>query len=362
MRKLKELNLEHKNEINIENKIIGLNQPCYIIAEIGVNHNGDLDLAKKLIDASITIGVDAVKFQKRNLQSLYRKEALDNPNTESQGFEILLAELKEIELSREDYFNIMHYCKEKKITFLCTPWDTPSVDFLEELETPAYKIASGDMTNFPLLKYISKTGKPMIISTGMSKIEEVEKMVSFVKTLNTQFVLLHANSTYPSPIESLNVSLIPEYMKKFNVHVGFSGHETGIIGSLTAANMGAVIIERHITLDKKMKGLDHSSSLEPNEFKELVTMIRLSEKAKGKPIKKMTRAEVLQREVVSKSIICMSDIDEGEFFSDSNMEVKGPEKGLSSQYFFDMIGRKSLRKIKKGEYLLEEDMNCIKTN
>jgi len=354
--------LEHNNEINIDNKAIGTDQPCYIIAEIGVNHNGNLSLAKKLIDAAIEAGADAVKFQKRNLESLYRKESLENPNSESQGFEILLAELKEIELSKKDYFDIVSYCKEKKITFLCTPWDTPSVDFLEELETSVYKIASGDMTNFPLIKYISKTRKPMIISTGMSKIEEIEKMVSFVKTLNTQFVLLHANSTYPSPIESLNVSLIPEYKKKFNVQIGFSDHETGIIGSLTAANMGAVIIERHITLDKKMKGLDHSSSLEPNEFKELVTMIRLSEKAKGKPIKKMTRAEVLQREVVSKSIVCMSDIDEGELFSENNMEVKGPEKGLSAQYFFDIIGKKSPRKIKKGEYLLEEDMNHVKTD
>ncbi len=354
--------LNQQNKIYIENKIIGIDQLCYIIAEIGVNHNGNLILAKKLIDASIEAGADAVKFQKRNLESLYRKESLKNPNSESQGFEILLAELKEIELSKEDYVDIVNYCRERKITFLCTPWDTTSVDFLEQFGTPAYKIASGDMTNFPLIKYISKTGKPMIISTGMSKIEEVEKMVNFVKTLNVPFVLLHANSTYPSPIESLNVSLIPEYMKKFGVPIGFSDHEIGIIGSLTAANMGAVIIERHITLDKKMKGLDHSSSLEPNEFKELVTMIRLSEKAKGKPIKKMTRAEVLQREVVSKSIISMSDINEGEFFSDTNMDVKGPEKGLSAQYFFDMIGKKSPRKIKKGEYLLEEDMNYTKTD
>ena len=354
--------LEYNNNIDIDNKTIGIDQPCYIIAEIGVNHNGNLSIAKKLIDAAIETGADAVKFQKRNLESLYRKESLENPNSESQGFEILLAELKEIELSQEDYFDIVNYCKERKITFLCTPWDIPSVNFLEELGIPAYKIASGDMTNFPLIKYISKTGKLMIISTGMSKIEEVEKMVSFVKTLNRQFVLLHANSTYPSPIESLNVNLIPEYKKKFDVQIGFSDHETGIIGSLTAANIGAVIIERHITLDKKMKGLDHSSSLEPNEFKELVTMIRLSEKAKGKPIKKMTRAEVLQREVVSKSIVCMSDIDKGELFSDNNMEVKGPEKGLSAQYFFDIIGKKSSRKIKKGEYLLEEDMNHVKTD
>ena len=293
---------------------------------------------------------------------MYRKESLENPNIESQGFEILLAELKEVELSKEDYFNIVNYCKEKKITFLCTPWDVSSVDFLEELDTPAYKIASGDMTNFPLIQYVSKTKKPLIISTGMSKLEEIEKMVSFIKMQNTPFVLLHANSTYPSPIESLNVTLIPEYRKKFDVLIGFSDHEVGIIGGLTAANIGAVIIERHITLDKKMKGLDHSSSLEPNEFKELINMIRLSEKAKGNPIKKMTRAEVLQREVVSKSIIAMTDISEGDFFSEDNLEVKGPEKGLSAQFFFDIIGKKSPRKIDNGEYLLDDDMNNIKTD
>ena len=345
------------NTIKIEGVDIGKEYPCYIIAEIGVNHNGKLSLAKKLIDASIESGVNAVKFQKRDLKSLYRKESLENPNSESQGFEILLAELQEVELTKNDYMEIIDYCKKKKITFLCTPWDMPSVDFLEELDIVAYKISSGDMTNFPLIKYVSKTRKPMIISTGMSKIEEIEKMVSFVKEQNIPFVILHANSTYPSPIESLDLNLIPEFRKKFDLLVGFSGHEIGIIGSITAANMGAVIIERHITLDKTMKGLDHSSSLEPNEFKEMVSLIRLSEKAKGKPIKKMTRAEVLQREVVSKSIVCILDICKDEIFSDKNIEAKGPEKGLSAQYFFDIIGKKSPRDIKCGEYVLEEDMN-----
>ena len=345
------------NNIKIEGVDIGKEYPCYIIAEIGVNHNGNLSLAKKLIDASIESGVNAVKFQKRDLKSLYRKESLENPNSESQGFEILLAELQEVELTKNDYMEIIDYCKKKKITFLCTPWDMPSVDFLEEFDIVAYKISSGDMTNFPLIKYISKTRKPMIISTGMSKIEEIEKMVSFVKEQNIPFVILHANSTYPSPIESLDLNLIPEFRKKFDLLVGFSGHEIGIIGSITAANMGAVIIERHITLDKTMKGLDHSSSLEPNEFKEMVSLIKLSEKAKGKSVKKMTRAEVLQREVVSKSIVCVLDICKGEIFSDKNIEAKGPEKGLSAQYFFDIIGKKSPRDIKCGEYVLEEDMN-----
>lgn len=345
------------DEITIDNKIIGTKHPCYIIAEIGVNHNGKFDLAIKLIDHAIESGADAVKFQKRNLESLYRKESLENPNSESQGFEIMLTELKELELSKDDYIKIVNYCKEKKITFLCTPWDMPSVDFLEQLAPPAYKIASGDMTNFPLIKYISKIRKPMIISTGMSTLEEIEKMVSFVKSQNIPFIILHANSTYPSPIESLNLNLIPFYSKKFGVLVGFSDHETGIIGSITAANMGAVLIERHITLDKTMKGLDHLSSLEPEEFKEMVHQIRLSEKAKGVAIKKMTRGEVLQREVVAKSLICTKDLEPNDIFSETNIESKGPEKGLSAQYYFDIIGKKSKRKIRKGEYLLDEDLS-----
>jgi len=345
-----------ENVIKIANTNIGNSSPCYIIAEIGVNHNGKLSIAKNLIDVAVDSGANAVKFQKRDLSSLYRKEALENPNLESQGFEILLAEIKEVELSKNDYAEIVNYCKEKKITFLCTPWDIPSVDFLEQFDVPAYKIASGDMTNLPLIHYISKIKKPIIISTGMSTLDEIEKTVNFVKKQNVPFIVLHCNSTYPSPVESLNLNLIPYYKSRFNVPIGFSGHETGLIGTITAANMGAVLIERHITLDKTMKGLDHSSSLEPAEFKELVKQIRLSEKAKGKPEKKMTRAEVLQREIVAKSLICSFDINEGDVFSEKNVEVKGPERGLSAQYYFDIMGKKSKRKIAKGEYLLEEDL------
>ncbi len=346
-----------KNEIKIDNKTIGENHPCYIIAEIGVNHNGKLSLAKKLIDAAVDAGADAVKFQKRTLESLYRKDSLENPNLESQGFEILLGELKEVELSNDDYKEIVDYCKEKNITFLCTPWDTPSVDFLEKLGVPAYKIASADMTNLFLINYIAKTKKPIIISTGMSELSEIEKTVNFVKKENVPFTLLHCNSMYPSPLESLNLNLIPFLKEKFQVPIGFSGHETGIIGTITAANMGVVLIERHITLDKSMKGLDHSSSLEPAEFKIMIQQIRLSEKAKGTPTKKITRAEVLQREVVAKSLICSSDIKEGDVFSENNIEVKGPEKGLSAQYYFDILGKKSKRDIAKGEYLQKEDLD-----
>jgi sialic acid synthase SpsE len=230
------------------------------------------------------------------------------------------------------------------------------VDFLEKLKVPAYKIASADLTNFPLIKYISKFNKPMILSTGMSVMEEIEKTVNFVMENNSTFILLHCNSTYPSPIESLNLSLITELQEKFNIPIGYSGHESILLPSILAANMGAVIVERHITLDKTMEGLDQSSSLEPNEFKNLVESIRNSEIAKGVPIKKMTRGEILQREVLGKSIICSNDIEQNEVFSENNIEIKSPARGISPQYYFKLLGKKSVRNIKKSEYIQSDDL------
>ena len=342
--------------INISGINIGKDEPCYIVAEIGINHNGEMDIAKKLIDAAVKAGANAVKFQKRNLDSLYKTEVLQNPNIESQGFEILLDVLKKVELSDSNYKEIMKYCNEKNVTFLCTAWDSASVDFLETLDVSAYKIASADMTNFPLIKYVAKTKKPIIVSTGMSTMEEIEKTADFLKNENVDFVLLHSNSTYPAPVESLNLNLIPILEQKFQIPVGYSGHEQGIIPSVTAAILGAVIIERHITLDKKMEGIDQSSSLDPLEFIQLVSFIRESEKARGKPIKKMSRGEILQREVLGKSIICSSDIEKGDIFTKNNLEVKGPAKGLSPQFYYEILGKKSKQTIKKGTYIQQDDL------
>ncbi|HYL66114.1 MAG TPA: N-acetylneuraminate synthase family protein [Nitrosopumilaceae archaeon] len=335
---------------------MGIGEPCYVIAEIGINHNGQVPLAKKLIDVAVEAGADAVKFQKRSLESIYKNDVLENPNLDSQGLEILINVLKEVEFNESEYQEIIEYCKKKEIPFLCTPWDTHSVDFLEKFNVPAYKIASADMTNLPLIHYVAKAKKPLIISTGMSTLEEIEKTVNFVKKENIPFILLHCNSTYPSPVELLNLNLIPLLRTKFDVPIGYSGHEPGIIPSLAAANMESVLIERHITLDKTMEGIDQAASLEPDEFKNLVQYIRESEKAKGESIKKMTRGEILQREVLGKSIICSLDIHEGDIFSEQNVEIKGPAKGLSPQYYYDIIGKKSTRNIKKGQYLLPVDL------
>jgi len=345
------------NIIEIDECLIGYEKPCYIIAEIGINHNGDPAIAKQLIDVAVDAGVNAVKFQKRDLESLYQKEILDNPSLDSQGTEILIDVLNEVELQKNDFEEIIKYCKKKGITFLCTAWDIPSVDFLEQFDVPAYKIASADMTNFPLIKYISKTKKPMIISTGMSLMDEIEKTVDFVKKEDVPFILLHCNSTYPSPVELLNLNLIPVLKQKFNVPVGYSGHESNVIPSLTAANMGAIVIERHITLDKTMDGLDQAASLEPEELKKLVQYIRESEKAKGISEKKMTRGETLQREVLGTSLVCSNNIKKNEVFSEKNIEVKTPARGISPQYYYQILGKKSTRDIKKGEYLQLDDLD-----
>ena len=343
-------------DFKINDVKIGNQEPCYIIAEIGINHNGKLDLAKQLIDVAVSAGANAVKFQKRSLKQLYKSELLNDPNLESQGFEILVGVLKEVEFGEDEYQQIIEYCKEKNITFLCTPWDAESVDFLEKFNVPAYKIASADMTNFPLLKYVCSKNKPMIISSGMSKMDEIEKTVEFLKNQQANFVLLHCNSTYPSPIDLLNLELIPVLSEKFQVPIGYSGHEPDIIPTLTASNLGAVVVERHITLDRTMEGIDQSASLEPEEFSTLVKYIRDSEKAKGKPIKRMTRGEILQREVLGKSLVCKTDIQKNEEFSEKNIDVKGPAKGLSPQYYYEILGKKSKRQIKKGDYIQTDDL------
>ena len=344
------------SHFSIRNKTVGNNQSCYIIAEIGINHNGDLSIAKKLIDVAVNAKADAVKFQKRSLEDIYKKDVIDNPNIESQGFEILIDVLKQVEFGEQEYIELKKYCDKKNITFLCTPWDIPSVNFLEKLGVDAYKIASADLTNIPLIRHVIKTKKPILISTGMSTMEEIENTVKFLRSKNTEFVLMHTNSTYPTPVEKLNLKLIPTLREKFDVLVGYSGHEQGIIPSLIATVLGAVIVERHITLDKTMKGLDQSVSLNPDEFSLLIKSIRESEEAIGVAEKKMTRGEVLQREVLGKSIVSSKDIEIGDIISEENIEVKGPAKGLSPQHYYEILGKKVIKKIKKYEYIQLENL------
>lgn len=258
--------------INIKNKTIGPGQPTFIIAEIGINHNGDLSIAKKLIDMAVFAGCDAVKFQKRTIELVYTPEELlkprESPFGETNG------DLKRgLEFNEEQYREIDRYCQERNIMWFASPWDMDSVDFLDKFDVPCYKIASASLTDDELLRKIRSKGKPVILSTGMSTIEQIRHAVEVLGQEN--LIILHCTSTYPSKPEELNLNVIPWMKKTFNCPIGYSGHETGVVESIMAVVLGANVVERHITLDRAMWGSDQAASLELNGLNRMIRDIRL---------------------------------------------------------------------------------------
>lgn len=342
--------------IQIGDQLIGNETPTYIIAEIGINHNGDATLAKRLIDAAAEARVNAVKLQKRHLPSLYREDVLNHTIRYEQNFQYMIPILREVELDEEVYFDLSAYCREKGVEFLCTPFDRPSVDFLERLGVKAYKTASADLNNLELLKYISSKGKPMIVSTGMSYWNEIEKAVQLLNSLNTPFALLHCRSVYPVWPREVNLRMINR-LRKFGRPVGYSGHDIGIIIPLVAASMGACIIEKHITLDKTMHGPDHKISLEPFELKRLVRDIRIADQAMGKHKRFLLRGEILNRELFGKSLTAACDIPAGTIVTLDRIRVQGPGKGLSPSRLDELIGKTASRDLKKNDFFLDEDID-----
>ena len=275
--------------IKIGTKTVGDGQPCYIIAEIGINHNGDVDLAKRLISVAVAAGCDAVKFQKRTIDVVYTQKELATPR--ENPFGSTNGDLKYgLEFEHEDYAEVAQFCKSVKIPWFVSPWDEGAVDFMEEFDTPVYKIASASLTDDNLLKHIRKTGKPVIASTGMSTYDEIDHAVDVLG--KQDLILMHTTSTYPAKYEQLNLRAIPAMRERYGVPVGYSGHETGIPTSLAAAVLGACMVERHITMDRAMWGSDQSASLEPNGISRLVRDIRLSEQSMGDGVKRVYDEEV----------------------------------------------------------------------
>jgi N-acetylneuraminate synthase len=343
-------------EIKIGNRLVGDGHPAYVIAEIGVNHNGIPALAVELIDAAADAGADAVKFQKRRLDRLYAKKYLDNANAGEKTLRYLLPILQQVELSDEAYFEIVEYCRKKGITFLASAFDPESADFLDQLGLPAFKVASADLTNLPLLDHLVDKGKPLILSTGMSRMDEVETTVDFLKDRHAQFALLHCNSTYPAAFEDINLRFMDQ-LRRFGVPVGYSGHERGIAVSTVAAALGASIIERHITLDRTMEGPDHAASLEPQGFKKMVRDIRQVSSALGAGTEKfISRGEILNREVLSKSLVAARLIQPGEKITREMIAVKGPALGISPQNYTRLLGRTAERLIEEDEPFLDSDL------
>ncbi|MBM3151245.1 MAG: TIM barrel protein [Chloroflexi bacterium] len=343
-------------EIKIGDRLIGDGHPTYVIAEIGVNHNGIPQLAFELIDIAVNCGVDAVKFQKRSLEKLYPKKYLDNANAGEKSMRYLIPILQRVELPDNVYVDIAAYCRKKGVTFLCSPFDPESADFLDGLGVPAYKVASADLTNLPLLDHLVKKGKPLIISTGMSRPDEVDFTVKFLKERDARFALLHCNSTYPAAFEDINLRYMDQ-LRKYDVPVGYSGHERGIAVSTVAAAIGASIIERHITLDRTMDGPDHAASLEPQGFQKMVRDIHQVCLALGTGEEKFfSRGEILNREVLAKSLVAARRIEAGEEIQAEMVAVKGPGLGLSPQRYPELVGRTSERVIEEDEPFMEGDL------
>jgi N-acetylneuraminate synthase len=275
--------------VRIAGKTVGGSNPCYVVAEIGINHNGDLDLAMRLIDVAIAAGCSAVKFQKRTVDVVYSAAELARPR--ESPFGTTNGELKRaLEFGKDQYRLIDSYCKQKHIAWFASPWDEASVDFLETFDTPCYKIASASLTDDQLLRSVRATKKPIILSTGMSTMTQIDHAVDVMG--KEDLVILHATSTYPANYDELNLRVIPVLAQRFGVPVGYSGHETGIASSVAAVVLGACMIERHLTLDRAMWGSDQAASLEPNGMLRLVRDIRLIETSLGDGEKRLLAREV----------------------------------------------------------------------
>lgn len=343
-------------EIKIGQFTIG-NEKTFIIAEIGNNHNGDIERAKVMIDKAVEMGADCAKFQMRQIKEVYRSKSLEKSG-EDLGTEYIIDLLNKFELSIDEQKTLSEYCKSKGIMYMCTPWDYKSVDILESFDVPAYKVASADLTNLPLLEKLSSTKKPLILSTGMSTSEEIQYTVDFLNRRNVNFALLHCNSTYPAPIQDINLNWINQ-LSKFHSLVGYSGHERGINVSLAAVAVGAKIIERHFTLDRQMEGPDHAASLEFDEFCDLIKGIREIEIAKGLDSsidRKFSQGEMINRENLGKSLVASRAIKKGEVLTASDIKVLSPGQGLSPQNFEKLIGIEIQRDLNIEDYFFKSDI------
>ncbi|WP_225136936.1 MULTISPECIES: N-acetylneuraminate synthase family protein [Bradyrhizobium] len=343
--------------VRIGNRLLGDGEPCYVIAEIGNNHNGDFDRAIALVDAAVAAGADCAKFQMRKLDEVYRASSLSGKDDDL-AVEYTLDLLRRFELPTAQQKKIAEYCAAKGIEYLCTPWDAKSVAVLESFGVEAYKVASADLTNLPLLARLTATGKTLIVSTGMSTTEEIKAAAKFLDDRNASYVLLHCQSTYPAALHNIHLRFM-ETLREIHPVVGYSGHERGIAVSTAAVALGAVVIERHITLDREMEGPDHAASLEPEEFKALVSGIREVEAARGEKLaeRALSQGELINRENLAKSLVAARDLSAGTVISESDIAVKSPGQGLSPLKMPALLGRKLTRTMAADDYFFQSDLN-----
>jgi len=342
-------------QVKIGDFIIGPDRPCLIIAEAGVNHNGDIKLAHELIDAAVEAGVDAIKFQSFITKDIVTVEAQKADyqigTTGKNGSQFTM--LKKLELSGEQQAELKAYCDKANILYLCTPYEEKSADLLESIGVAAYKIASTDISNIPFLRYLARKDIPVILSTGMSTLGEVEESVNELKLhgLNGKIIILQCISEYPAPVKDINLRAMKTMEIAFGCPVGFSDHTPGIGASPWAVAAGACVVEKHFTLDRKMEGPDHRASIEPSELKELVRTIRDVEVALGDGIKRVMPSETANKPRMQKSLVATRTISAGDVIQISDLTCKRPGSGMPPKWFDKVIGKKAAKLIQKEEKL-----------
>ncbi len=327
----------------------------FVIAEAGVNHNGNIKIARKLIDAACSAGADAVKFQ------TFQAEHLVCKNTEKAAYQRAVTDksetqydmLKRLELTKQMHKELIEYCDRKKIMFLSSPFDLESIKFLSYLDMQIFKIPSGEITNLPYLREIAKLKKKVILSTGMSDMDEVRAAIEILQSGGTSDItLLHCNTQYPTPISDVNLLAMVSMKEEFQLPVGYSDHTQGIGIPIAATALGASVIEKHFTLDRNMEGPDHKASLEPQELKLMVEGIREIEKALGDGIKQVSNSEKSNINIIRKSIVAAVDVRKGEKFTEANLTTKRPGNGISPMCWDEVIGKTAKNDYKAGEMVL----------
>lgn len=326
----------------------------YIIAEAGVNHNGNLDLAKRLVDKAKEAEANCIKFQTFVSSNLVSKNAdkAEYQRLQTDTEESQLEMLRKLELSFEDFTELSKYCKAKEIEFVSTAFDLESIDFLNQLDIPFWKIPSGEITNLPYLIRIAEINKPIVMSTGMSTIIEVEDAIEVLNNNGaTDITILHCTTEYPTPYGEVNLKAMKTLKERFNVNVGYSDHTKGIEIPIAAVAMGARVIEKHFTLDRNMEGPDHKASLEPDELKAMVDAIRNVERAMGDGEKKPSESEIKNIAIARKSIIAKTDIKKGDILTENNITIKRPGNGISPMRWFEVLGIKAIQDFVEDELI-----------
>lgn len=348
--------LFNKN-LELESKTISEKSSTFIIAEAGVNHGGDLNVAKQLIDIASEAGADAVKFQAFKSENLILQNVQKAPYQQktTSASESQIEMLKKLEVTREQNLELKRYCEEKKIIFLTTPFDEESLDELDELNLPAYKIASTDTTNLPFLKKVAKKGKPIFLSTGMSYLSEIQLALETIYEHNQDVVLLQCTANYPIENDEANLRVLDTFKNNFNLLVGYSDHTVGVGAAAFAIPMGAKVVEKHFTIDKELEGPDHRASLSPEELQEFVSLVRKVDAFMGSGVKKPNLSERQTRKSLQKCLVANCEIKEGELFSEDNIIGKRTGGvGISPIYFNDLVGRKATKNYVKDEIITYE--------